>query len=123
LGIFEPAIWIQRAPREGAMGLGEILNQTVGGPGTLRFVIQPTIALFLGLRDGRNDARLGRTPYLLGLLTSKGQRWALLKHGAAAVMVPLLLAVSMDILFQYLITREVSLRAALAVGCLLIALP
>jgi hypothetical protein len=105
------------------MGLPEILGQTMGGPGTLRFVLQPAMALLLGFRDGRHDALLGRAPYLLALLTSRGERLERIKHGAKAVALPFLVAIAMDAVFQYVIIRAVSLRAALAVGILLIALP
>ena len=32
------------------------------GPGRLRFVLQPTVAILLGLRGGLADARAGRPP-------------------------------------------------------------
>jgi len=34
------------------------------GPGRLRFVFQPIMAILLGLRGGLADARAGRPPYL-----------------------------------------------------------
>ena len=53
----------------------------LSGPGTFRFVIQPAIAILLGLRDGRNDAKSGRPPYFRGQLLDKGKRKESLKGG------------------------------------------
>ncbi len=39
------------------------------GPGRFRFVLQPTMAILLGLRGGLADAQAGRPPYLEGVLT------------------------------------------------------
>jgi hypothetical protein len=38
------------------------------GPGRLRFILQPTAAILLGVRDGKRDARIGRPPFLSGLV-------------------------------------------------------
>ena len=34
------------------------------GPGRLRFIFQPTVAIVLGARDGMKDARAGNVPFL-----------------------------------------------------------
>ena len=34
------------------------------GPGRLRFILQPLVAIVLGTRDGVKDARIGRPPFL-----------------------------------------------------------
>ena len=39
-----------------------------GGPMTFRFILQPAMAAIAALRDGVNDARLGRTPYLSAIV-------------------------------------------------------
>src|SRR6266513_2236910 len=44
------------------------LPQRFTGPGRLRFVLQPLVAIFLGWRGGLGVARAGRPPYLYGLL-------------------------------------------------------
>ena len=43
----------------------------LSGPGRLRFLLQPTVAILLGSRDGLKDARVGLPPFL----------WALVFHG------------------------------------------
>ena len=39
-----------------------------GGPMTFRFILQPAMAAIAALRDGVNDARLGRRPYLWAIM-------------------------------------------------------
>ena len=43
----------------------------LSGPGRLRFIVQPTVAILLGARSGIKDARDGHPPFL----------WALAFHG------------------------------------------
>ena len=38
----------------------EDIPKRLAGPGRMRFIIQPAVALFLGWRAGRSDAREGR---------------------------------------------------------------
>jgi hypothetical protein len=46
----------------------EELPQRFTGPGRLRFILQPMLAIFLGVRGGLADAKAGNPPYLFGLL-------------------------------------------------------
>ena len=46
----------------------EDLPKRLTGPGRFRFVLQPVVAILLGIRDGLLDARAGRPPYLYNLL-------------------------------------------------------
>ncbi|HEY3446310.1 MAG TPA: hypothetical protein VGK67_08085 [Myxococcales bacterium] len=98
--------------------MAELLN----GPARLRFIIQPLLAILLGLRDSRNDAAEGREPYLLGLVFQKGRK-AKLAEGLKTFSTPLVLAVLLDAVVQYLTLRTVWVWAALVTGLLLIALP
>ena len=58
---------------------GDILAR-LHGPGRFRFILQPTVAMLLGIRDGRNDAHEGAAPFLWGLIFHKELRPQLLKH-------------------------------------------
>ena len=42
----------------------EYLQHAVSGKGALRFILQPTVAILLGVRAGRSDARTGATLYV-----------------------------------------------------------
>jgi hypothetical protein len=61
----------------------EELPQRFSGPGRFRFILQPIIAILLGVRGGLTDARAGNPPYLFGLLFAAGRRAELLRSGAA----------------------------------------
>src|SRR5512137_1024050 len=56
----------------------EELPQRFSGSGRMRFILQPLLAILLGVRGGLNDAKTGNPPYLFGLLFAAGQRRELL---------------------------------------------
>lgn len=93
------------------------------GPGRLRFLLQPTLASLLGVRGGLADARAGRPPYLLGLVTATGRRGELLRSGLAAIRNLLAMGIVLDLVFQLVLFRSVHPGAALVVGPILICLP
>jgi len=69
----------------------DYVSEVLAGPGTFRFVIQPVIAVLLGARDGRNDAKSGTPPYLHRLLFKSGDRTDSLKVGLRAIALPLII--------------------------------
>ena len=95
----------------------------ITGPGTLRFVIQPALAILLGIRDGRNDAKAGKTPYLYVLLFEPRNRKSALGGGLRAIIIPFILAVAIDSALQFYIFGVWRLQWALVVGLGLVALP
>ena len=92
------------------------------GPGSLRFVIQPVLAIILGVRDGRNDAKSSTPPFLMLLLKS-GKRREALKGGLQAIVLPLILAVALDSMLQIYIFDVWRLQWALIVGLCLVGIP
>jgi hypothetical protein len=101
----------------------EELPRRFTGPGRLRFILQPMIAIGLGIRGGLADAKAGNPPYLLGLLLGAGRRRELLRSGVAAIRNLLAAGIIMDIVFQLIIYRSVHPGAALLVGPILICFP
>lgn len=99
------------------------LPQRLTGPGKLRFIAQPLIAVVLGLRGGLGDARAGRRAYLLGLILGGTDRKELLRSGLAAIRNLLAVGIVLDALAQFLIYRQVHPGAALVIGPILICLP
>jgi hypothetical protein len=93
------------------------------GPGRLRFLLQPTVALLLGARDGRGDARAKRAPYLWALIAGRGDRRELFRSGARSIANVVLAAILCDAIAQWLIFRRVSPGAALLIGPVLISAP
>lgn len=99
------------------------LPKRLTGPGRFRFLLQPLVATILGIRSGVADARAGRPPYLLGLVTDRGHRRELARDGLATVANLLLMGVLLDAVFQWVILGVSHPGAALVVGPVLIAGP
>ena len=70
--------------------------------GTMRFrlILQPAVAIFFTIRDGREDARAGRPPYSWAIFTDPSHRDELLREGWKAVSRVFILAVVMDVIYQ-----------------------
>ena len=101
----------------------ETLEAMLGGPGRMRFVLQPLVAIILGIRDGRSDAAAGRPPYVVAVLFADEGRREEVVSALRALTTPLLVAVVLDAVLQYVIFSSIRLWQALAVGTTLIALP
>ena len=92
-------------------------------PFSLRFLVQPLLALLLGTRDGIRDGREGRPPYAWSLLTGRLPRRALLHEALRTVALPLGVAVLLDLLVQGLVMPPARLWHAVLVGGLLVGVP
>jgi hypothetical protein len=104
------------------LGFWEGIARDLTGKGQVRLIVQPLMAIILGIRLGMKDARAGSPPFLLRLFTEAG-RGKLLKQSLSDVMVPLALAFGLDLIFQYLTLGRVRPLAAVVVGALLVWLP
>lgn len=101
----------------------QALDAMLHGPGRFRYIVQPIVAVVLGIRDGRLDAAAGRPPYLLALATGTGGRRETLKSALSSIGVPLVVGFVIDVLMQRCILHRVHLLVALLSGAFLIALP
>lgn len=101
----------------------EELPQRLTGPGRFRFILQPVVAILLGVRGGLADAAAGNPPYLFGLLFAAGRRRELLRSTAAAISTLLAMGIILDIVFQLVLYRQVHPGAALVVGPILVCAP
>lgn len=95
----------------------------VSGPGRLRFILQPMVALFIGLRDGIKDSREGRPPFLLALVSHRARRTELLRSALTSVRDLVAVAIILDVISQFLIFEDVHPGAAVVIGPVLIAVP
>lgn len=85
---------------------GRIWQNTLdraGGPMTFRFILQPIMASIAALYDGMADARTGRSHYLWTVLTDPAKRLGRLREGAWATSRILLLGLTMDAIYQYIV--------------------
>jgi hypothetical protein len=92
------------------------------GPGRMRFILQPMVAIILGVRDGVKDARAGRPPFLSAMVF-RARRRELVRGTLASIRDLLAVAILLDIVSQLLIFRMVHPGAALVLGPVLIATP
>jgi hypothetical protein len=93
--------------------------------GDFQFVLQPLIAVILGIRSGRSDAHEGRPPYLYAVLFHRNLRRELLQSAFATVINLILMGILMDAVFQWIIFGFSTSHpgAALVLGPVLILVP
>jgi hypothetical protein len=101
----------------------EDLPRRLTGPGRFRFVLQPLVAIFLGVRAGRGDAGAGRPPFILAIIAHPQQRRQMLAETARALANIVLVGILLDAVSQWLILGVAHPGAALIVGPVLISLP
>ena len=99
------------------------LMDRIGGPMTFRLILQPTMAALLALRAGLKDAREGRPPYFWTLLTDPSQRVSLLREGWQSIARVFLLAVVMDLIYEWVMGRPFYPLETLIVAIVLAVLP
>ncbi len=99
------------------------LPQRLSGPGRLRFILQPLMAVLIGIRGGSGDAKAGNPPYLYGFFAGGTDRKELFRSGLSAVRILIAMGIVLDAIAQILIYREVHPGAALLVGPVLICVP
>lgn len=77
------------------------------GPVNFRFIIQPVLASIIAIRVGLKDAKAGKPAYLWAALTSAANRAELLHGGWKDMRIPLLIAGTLDAIYQIIVHRWV----------------
>ena len=93
------------------------------GPMSLRFLMQPLMALFFAFRDGRKDALDGQTPFFWGLFTDPEHRGDMLRSGWKSIGKVFVIAIALDLIFQYIVFHEFRPVGALLAGVILALVP
>lgn len=93
------------------------------GPLHFRFALQPIMAILLGIKDGVKDAKLGNPPFIFDLLFNPQGRERDLKSAWKSLVKPIILAVVLDGVAQYLIFKQVLIIPAIIIGTILMAIP
>ena len=104
-------------------GFWQGILDVASGRGQLRLILQPMIAMIVGIRLGITDAKLGHDPFLMRLAITGRNRAALAKDAARTVLVPFCISIVLDGILQYLTLGYVRPLAALVVGAVLIWIP
>jgi hypothetical protein len=101
----------------------EHLGGRIGGPLTMRFVLQPLVAMCVAVRSGIADGREGRPPYGWAVITDKGRRRELLLEGWKSVARIFVVAVVLDVIYQVMVFGWVYPSEALVVAFTLSCVP
>ena len=95
----------------------------VNGPLSFRLFIQPAVATFLAIRAGIQDARARRPLYTWTIATDPSHRIEFLEAGWKDVAKVYLLAILLDVVYQYIVFRWVYPIESLVVAFVLAFLP
>ena len=93
------------------------------GPMRFRFILQPLMAAIVAIRDGRKDARTGRSPYFWTVLRKPQERVARLREGLNATARIFLLGIAMDAIYQVIVLKRFYPVEALIIALLLAFVP
>jgi hypothetical protein len=88
-----------------------------------RFLLQPVMSALAALREGVEDARMGRAPYFWSLLTHPADRLERLSEGLVSTARVILLGLAMDIIYQWLVLGTFFPGEAVIVALALAFLP
>ena len=99
------------------------LSGRFGGPMSFRLILQPTIAAILAVRAGLQDARAGRPLYTWSVFHDPGHRADLLRDGWKDVAKVFVMAIVIDIVYQWIVFRWIHPAGLLTVAFFLACVP
>ena len=99
------------------------ITSGVHAPLGFRLIVQPLVAAFFAVRAGRVDARDGRPPYFWAVLKDAVNRRALLREGWKHVGKVFIVALIIDVIYQFIVERWLYPFEALMVAAILAVLP
>jgi hypothetical protein len=105
---------------------GEIIDRLaarVTGPLHFRFILQPLIAIALGIRDGRLDARAGTSPFVIDVLFGSENRREYIASALKNLATPVVIGTVLDAVSQSQIFGHVRPLGALLVGFAVLGVP
>jgi len=100
----------------------ELLGRA-GGPLHFRLIMQPIVAAILAFKAGKRDAAAGQPAFLWGLFTNAEERSRLLRSGWKDISKIFIVALVLDIAYQFIVFRTIHVVQALIVGIILAILP
>jgi hypothetical protein len=95
----------------------------VSGPMKLRLLFQPLMAVFFAVRAGLNDAKSGRPTFFWALAHSPELRDEKLKQAGRSAGKVFVLAMALDVVYQFVELRTVYPGEAIIVAFVLAILP
>jgi len=106
--------------------LTNVLDKIVArltGEMSFRFILQPVIAVILGIRDGLMDAKAGTPPFIADLIFSPKNRKRQLKSAFNRLLTPIIVATVLDAIAQYFIFGHINPLGAVLVGTFVMGIP
>ncbi len=101
----------------------ENLGARVTGPMQFRVILQPLMATIFAVIGGLGDAKAGRPAYFWALFTRREERRQMLADGWKKVGKIFILAVILDVVYQYIVQRFVFPGEVLVVAFILAIVP
>lgn len=95
----------------------------VSGPMKLRLVLQPAMASIFAILAGMKDARAGKPPYFWAILNDPAHRADMMKDGWKDVGKVFMLAMALDVVYQFVVLKFVYPGEVLIVAFLLAIVP
>jgi len=108
---------------DSSLSIIERLVVRLTGPMHFRFILQPLMAILLGIRDGVHDAKVGTPPFIWDLLSNPKGRKRQFQRALRSLAFPIIVAAILDGVVQYLLFREVRLLGAVLFGVTIMGLP
>jgi hypothetical protein len=105
------------------MRVSENLIGRVSGPMHFRVYLQPVMAMVFAIISGLADARAGKPPYFWSVFTDPAHRAELVRAGWKDVGKVFILAIVLDVVYQYIVAKFVYPGEALLVALLLAIVP
>jgi len=87
-------------------GIWQDLQAVLQGGFTFRYIVQPVIAILLGIRDGRMDAHAGKPPELYRFFFGTGGRLKALKGALHATIKPTIVGIAIDVILQMRVLKN-----------------
>jgi len=103
--------------------VGTQLLGRVTGPMKFRLVLQPCMAAFFAIRAGLADAKTGKSPYFMTMVSDPKVRTQLIKDGWTSVGKVFILAIVLDVIYQIIELHFVYVGEAIIVAFILAILP
>jgi hypothetical protein len=95
----------------------------VGGPMTFRLILQPIMAAFFAVRSGLKDSKEGKPAYFWALFTDSVHRRNMLRDGWKSVGKVFVIAIIIDLVYQWIVFRWFYPVEALLVAAILAFIP
>ena len=101
----------------------ENLIGRVSGPMKFRLILQPLMAIIFAVRSGLKDAKEGKPAYFWGLFTDPDNRRNMLRDGWKSVGKVFVIAIIIDLVYQFIVFRWFYPGEALLVAAILAFIP